>query len=400
MSFTITTNADWDAGSASISQDVREVQGYNQNARITDNSIGLGNKYSDRFQDASSDGSTFNWSDGFLRADSTGGNSSGSYFTDIQISATNGMRMEATRVGGTNAINWQHLDIIITGSTDYIMRLDANSIEGTEQSLGRPIGLYYDANNYILFQYNYAGGAYKIIGNIKDSGVETTNTVSPFGDKSIWVRAYRNASGNCWIYYDGNTSHSIEADDFVWTTLHSEPSASLTEDLKPNMLSGKTTNNGTTFIDFFEHYIKTGVGKVGETSHRTSGNWWSSTITMPTVNKLDDVTLTLSNGDSNNYIDTVEILRDSDNAVLYTASANQQSTVTLDTNDFTPNDGFQSTAGVDIKVKVYLVGEALPAEPFFTLDEISGTFALVGKPGIVLGGLPSSSAVGVTVVMD
>lgn len=106
----------------------------------------------------------------------------------------------------------------------------------------------------------------------------------------------------------------------------------------------------------------------------SSGNWRSASQTMTAGKLLDDVIITHSGLDGSNYIDTVEILQASDNAVLSTASANitTGASTTLTASDF--DNGFDPTLNTNFKVKTYLVGDGSTASPILT--DISGNYAV------------------------
>jgi len=120
----------------------------------------------------------------------------------------------------------------------------------------------------------------------------------------------------------------------------------------------------------------------------TTATWASGSLSVPVGYKLANLTLVYFGVDVNHYIDRVEIL-DANGSVLSTYDENIASgtSVTLTSSDF--DNGFDSTAGTDFKVKVYLVGNGSSTPVieevygFFTksVEEVSTNLIVVGASG-------------------
>jgi hypothetical protein len=101
--------------------------------------------------------------------------------------------------------------------------------------------------------------------------------------------------------------------------------------------------------------------------YNTTGDWTSSSVSM-VGKRLYKIDLTVSSADANNYIDKVEVLRASDNAVLSTYSGNITSSGTTSLYSANFDNGFDCTYDVNVKIKVYFVGDSSAAVILEALD--------------------------------
>lgn len=355
VDFTITTTANFDAGTKSQSSSNREVITISDVVSGAANSpaadeLQLENLYSDKFDLADADGLTAK-----LEQANVLGTDAGTFVSDIDTTVNDAYYMKVTHAGGIRAYKTTNLKQKLTGAFDVRVNVDA-----TSRTLNTHVSffLYKDATNYALLEFLHTGTTRSVL---KVGGTSTITPVTS-SDNEVSFRITRDAANVIAFYYDLAGGNS-------WTLIYTAAGFSGDVYVCFDVASG-ITDGYVTEANYKSLAITSGTFASG--GYRTSGNWTSASQTMTAGKLLYDLNLSHSGLDANNYIDKIEILDASDDSILTTYAGNitTGATTTLTASDF--DNGFNSTLDTNIKIKLYLVGSG-SATPVIT--EITGNYA-------------------------
>jgi len=323
--FLVTTTADFDGGTKS------DVETITNNALQTANQVGLAPTFCDR------------WAGGARQAGWTEENDTGADCVD----ETNQLKVTAQEHEYSHLQRSPAVDnITIQGKLIF----PASSFEN---SWATGIAMYWDVDNWIRAQIVHDSGTIKHCWNLNNASTPTYGfTGSLSTGVWYWYKIILTATTYEVLYSTNGTA---------WTS-HTSGSRPGGWSGAPSIMVGKGYMDNPTYTaaDWDNSYAPAGTsydhyaGDIVVLPYKTSGNWLSVTITPHNYEKLYSLTVSLSGGDGSNYIDKVEIIKSSDSSVLSTYNTNMSSTTTLYSADF--DNGFNPTANVPFKVKLYFVG--------------------------------------------
>lgn len=345
--FTITTTANFDAGTKSNSSGNYEVETYTDNYNITANGLQLGNRYSDRFTFADANGLTWKWVLG-----------NDVYWGD---EALNGMTIEVD-----SGYVFYYLDDAndhyalrqlstnnLTGDFSWTIRIktDDKNIEA-DRGLGLQRG---DRNDFAYTSFSHDAGGAKVASGIFLDDAELTSGEAYVDTDEIDFK-YARVGDNLTIYYDqhldGTWTMFLTTNSWSTTTVHQ-----ILWGYKGNMAGGEETTSYTRSVV---------VGTLNGLPYRTTGNWTSATQTM-TGTHLNNMTINYTNPDAGNYIDRIDWLVGGIVVANYTTDINSGTSATI----LAPTGGSFEYVNSDFQVRLLLVGDG---DESIVIEELSGLF--------------------------
>jgi hypothetical protein len=229
--------------------------------------------------------------------------------------------------------------------------------------------MYWDVDNWVRVSLANSGGTLRYQCGYNDASTTGyAETGTPSTGTWYWLKIVLTSTTYEAFYSTNGTS---------WTSIRSAARPAGWSG-SPAIIIGKGYSDNPTYsgANFNNSYSPAGSShdyyaqNVVVLPYKSTGNWRSQSISMPTGSQLQSLTVTVSNGSASNKITKVEIIKASDNSVLSTRTVDITSTITLYSADF--DFGFSPTLSTDIKVKVYF---ASAGSDTILLEELSGNFS-------------------------
>lgn len=228
-----------------------------------------------------------------------------------------------------------------------------------------------------VYEQNYARfvSSYNVVDGwelaLDNNGDFVTAGIKSNAGSHYKISSTTNISDNQWHFISLNRTGSILTliIDNSDIAVIDATSGNLSNDVNIRIALGRTGGNDLEgIVDELKMYNKslsadelTYIYNSGN-QYKTTGNWSTPLISNLPERAIDGITVNLSFGDDNNYIDKIEILN-SAYAIISTANANINTSTSLTFSDF--DNGFSPSEGIDTYTKIYLVGNGT-ASPSIT----------------------------------
>ncbi len=303
---TYTSTADFDGGTKNDPADGNYgIETSSDNTATATGALELANLEGDTFSLADGDGDTFKWNLVTRNAP-----------TVNQWEVTGGVLATDIACNGCFAANTQgrsfRTAVSISGDIDIRFQIDPITEVGSNTCrivvLDTATAWWNVAgqDGYIYQRSPCTGGTATLyVYNITNGGAAQIGTATVFTSDPFYLRIAR--STNTFTFYYGT-------DGTAWTT-----DETTTDPTKPSALfAGAESDDIDTAgdrldVDYDSYNLASGI--VASGGFRTSGNWISSSFTIPDAQRLSQIELTHSSLTAANYIDLVEV-RESGGTVL------------------------------------------------------------------------------------
>jgi hypothetical protein len=382
--FTITTTADFDAGTKNDPGDGNYgVETITDNPAMTANQLELTGKHGSNYIKADADGNTFKDSQGYDRAELNRAGASGGS-ADIDTTTSDKLRIYINGAGLSDVTSWgDELEVLLDNTGDWSIEIEwACTIAASNVNRGIVLGIggagagppSLDPDDFARIIRFYNDG-HKRTSCLKNEGGVKILTTNADANNSGKYRI-RRTSGTVYIEYnygggwvtDGSTDQITHWPNQLVVTV--------------SVLTAANYPSVDTDINYFKvtGYLITG-------NYRTSGNWLSEEQNMDVGKQLKNLVLTCSGMSVTQKVDKVEIIDGDGSTVLttYNGDITSNGATTLYSKDF--DNGFGVTkhsllTGGEFHVKVYLAGSG-NATP--VVSKIEGNYGDGGGVGISAG---------------
>ena len=351
--FNITTTADFDAGDKGSSTGNYLTETYTDNYWVTDGTLSIANKYSDRFTFDDADGFTWKWISG---NDAYWGDEA---LTDATVEITDNTLI-LTDPGDSNP-NYmlRRLSTNLTG--DFVWEIKINSSNTALNGISKGLAVQNELqNDFVYLEYSADGPVEKISGGIFFDDVETdVNDDNPADLEGLCSFKFVRDGSNITVYYDQHNNGT-------WTTFLNDESWTA-GDVHIKLWTTATTPDAHTIM-YSDFEVTSGI--LGDDSYRETGNWISANQTINSSVYLNNMTITFTGINATEYITNVEwYLND-------TLIADNITDITSGTSivyDAIANTNFTNITGGNLTIKLYLTGDGTGTP---IVSEISGYYII------------------------